>query len=131
MHRLSKSKTYQWRVRAQNDSDTSKWSSTQVFGYDGNSPDRVILISPTDNQLTTNKVNLRWNSVNGAVKYELFVFKSDQKTLYNSTFPITLTNTSYNLEATSYNEKLYWKVSAKDQAGNVGEFSNLQGFTVQ
>lgn len=131
IHKLPKSKTYQWRVRAENKSDTSKWSSTQIFGYDGTSLGKVILISPTDNQLTTNRVNLRWNSVSGAVRYELLVFKSDRETLYNSSFPISQTSTNYNFEATSFNEKLYWKVRAIDQAGNEGAYSTLQGFTVQ
>lgn len=128
---LPKSKTYQWRVRAKNDSDSTQWSPVQSFSFDNTTLDKVILITPIDKQMLPNPVKLKWEAVNGAVKYELRVFKSDQVTPYSSTFPLTLTSTNYTFTSEGFNQNLYWKVRAINQAGNIGLYSNLQSFTVQ
>lgn len=128
---LQKDKLYQWRVRAENNLELSKWSALQNFTYDTFPPAKVTLVSPSNNQMVGRPVTLRWSSVSGASRYELLVLKSDSTTAYDSTFPLTLSNTAYSLNAGDFNETLYWKVRAKDQAGNVGAYSNIQSFIIQ
>ncbi|WP_423147914.1 hypothetical protein [Rubrolithibacter danxiaensis] len=128
---LSKEKVHQWRVRAENDSLKSRWSAIYRLTFDATPPEKVVLSSPTTNESVTKPVNLKWEAVAGAGKYELIVLKSDSSSVYNATFPKVLTATSFSFNEGTTNEKLYWKVRAIDEAGNKGIFSEVRSFTVQ
>ncbi|MEH3112256.1 fibronectin type III domain-containing protein [Pedobacter terrae] len=43
---LSKEGTYQFRVRAENSAENSKWSNVRSFTYDATGPERVLLSTP-------------------------------------------------------------------------------------
>lgn len=128
---LNKDKLYQWRVRAEKDAELSKWSALQNFTYDTTPPAQISLVAPANNQVLAKPVNLRWNAVGGATKYELLVLKADAVTAYNATFPMVLNSINYNFNAGDFNETIYWKVRAIDEAGNVGMYSTQQSFIVQ
>lgn len=128
---LTVDKLYQWRVRAENDTDLSKWSPIQTLTLDATPPAKVILSSPSTSQVVSKPVMLQWSSVAGAVKYQLIIYKSDGVTIYNSTFPINLSATNYSFNEGDFNETIYWKVRAIDAAGNIGAYSDVRSFTVQ
>lgn len=126
-----KDQTYQWRVRAQNDTAQAKWSAINTINYNHTPPGIVTLIAPANKQTLSLPVSLQWNSVSKAVKYKLYVLKSDSTTLYNQNFPLvtTATNYSFNLGATG--NHIYWKVTAVDAAGNESLPSVLRSFILQ
>lgn len=130
---LSKDQTYQWRVRAENDTAQAQWSAVSQFTYDHTPPAKVTLSLPANNQTVISPVTLQWNSSPTAVKYKLFLFKSDGTTTYSSSYPLVLGNvTSYQLTvADNPGTTLYWKISAIDATGNEGAVSDQRSFVVQ
>jgi len=130
---FTKDKLYQWRVMALNDTAASKWSAVQSITYDSTPPEEVLLNDPATNVLVTSPVTLRWAVTPAAVKYQLYIYKNAQKILYSSSYPVTLTTTSFSFtgETGAVGEKVYWEVRAIDAAGNTGVFSELRTFTLQ
>jgi hypothetical protein len=126
-----KDQTYQWRIMAQNDTAQAQWSVINTVTYDHTPPDKVTLTAPDDNQFISLPVRLQWNTVPTAGTYKVYVYKSDSTTLYNSTFPATTTNTSYSLTVGTLGERIYWKVTAIDAAGNESAFSDMRSFVLQ
>ncbi|WP_026898456.1 fibronectin type III domain-containing protein [Daejeonella oryzae] len=123
-------KNYQWRVRAESTTEQSKWSDINSFKFDHTPPLKVILVNPVKDQQVVLPVSLQWNSVSTARNYKLYIYKSDSTTLYDSTFPVLLTSTSYSFNKGLTSERIYWKVSAVDEAGNEGEASELRSFII-
>lgn len=126
-----KDQTYQWRVMAQNDTAKAQWSVINNITYDHTPPGKVSLLSPANNQLISMPVSLQWGSSGTATKYRLYVLKSDSTTIYNNTFPLTTTSTSYSFNSGISGERIYWKVTAVDAAGNESVFSDLRSFILQ
>jgi hypothetical protein len=128
---LPKDQQYQWRIRAENDTAQSKWSAVRVLRYDHTPPGQVTLIAPADAKVLPLPVSLQWNAVTGASRYKLYVLKSDSTSTYNPTFPMLLNTNSYNFNLGNSGDRIYWKVSALDAAGNEGQVSKLQSFVLQ
>lgn len=128
--KLPKDQLYQWRVRAENDSSQSKWSVISQLSFDSTPPGTVTLIQPEDNTTLSRPVSLSWNKTASAVTYRLYVYKSDQSTLYD-TFPLSLAATTYAFNSGNSGERVYWQVSAVDAAGNEGKTGALRSFTLQ
>jgi hypothetical protein len=126
-----KSQTYQWRVRAENDTAYSVWSLSNTMTFDNIPPAQVVLSFPTNNNTVSSPVNLQWTGVAGSKSYKLYVFKSDSTTAYSSSFPISVNTTDYNFTPGTSGDKIYWKVSAVDAAGNEGTASALRSFVLQ
>jgi len=127
---FTRNKVYQWRVMALNDTASAKWSVVQQISYDNIPPAEVTLSGPVNNSSVISPVTLRWAATPTAAKYQLYVYKSDQTTAYSSTYPVTLTGTTYSFTGVS-GERVYWEVRAIDAAGNTGAFSELRNFTIQ
>ena len=126
-----KDQVYQWRVRGENDTAYSQWSTVSTMTYDHTPPPQVSLVAPATGQTVSLPVSLQWNAATTAVSYRLYVFQSDSTTNYNSSFPMLLNTTSYSFNLGSSGDKIYWKVSAIDAAGNEGQASILSSFVVQ
>ena len=122
---------YQWRVRAENDTAQSQWSAINMVTYDHTPPGQVTLSSPVDGTTLPKPVSLQWNPASTAVAYKLYIYGSDGATLYNSSLPVTLNATSYSFNLGKSGDKVYWKVSAVDAAGNEGAASTLVSFILQ
>lgn len=122
---------YQWRVRAENATETSKWSSVRNFVYDNTPPAKVVLTAPGNKQLVTKPVKLTWDAIADADKYELYVYKADGTTLYSNSYPQILATNSQTFNAGDSGETIAWKVRAIDKTGNKGPFSELFTFIVQ
>lgn len=123
--------TYQWRVRAENDTANSLWSDIKTITIDRVSPSKVELLSPINNSTNAQPILLTWNSLSDANYYRLYVYKSDSTSLFNSSFPLKVNNTNSSFNLGSSTQKLYWQVSAVDKAGNEGEKSTKRSFIVQ
>jgi hypothetical protein len=128
---LPKDQTYQWRVRAENDTAQSQWSEVNMITYDHTAPAQVTLSSPADAVTLPSPVSLQWNPTPSAVKYKLYVYQSDGATIYNQSFPMVLNTTSYSFGLGKSGYKVYWAVSAVDAAGNEGQLSTLRSFVLQ
>jgi uncharacterized protein YegP (UPF0339 family) len=128
---LPKDQSYQWRVRAENDTAQAQWSAINTFNYDHTPPQVVDLTAPANSQSISIPVTLQWAQSATTVKYRLFVYKEDSTTAYNNSFPMLLTTNSYTLTQGNFGERIYWKVSAIDAAGNESQASVLRSFVLQ
>ena len=126
-----KDQVYQWRVRAENDTAQAQWSAINFITYDRTPPAQVTLSAPANAATIALPVTLQWNVAATASKYKLYVLKSDSTTLYSSTFPLTLNTTSYNFNQGNSGDKVYWKVTALDAAGNESVTSKIRSFVLQ
>lgn len=130
-HTLTTDGTYQFRVRAENATENSKWSVTRSFTFDNTPPAKVVLTAPTDKQMVSTPVTLTWNAVTDAEKYELTIYKSDRTTVFNSSYPQIVTTNTATFNSGDLGDSLYWRVRAIDKAGNKGAYSELFNFTLQ
>jgi hypothetical protein len=126
-----KDQVYQWRVRAENDTAQSLWTPVRLVTYDHTPPAQVSLTSPVNNQTLSLPAVLQWSTVATANRYKVYVYKSDSTSLYNNNFPVTVTGTSYSFNSGNSGDRIYWKVSALDAAGNEGTASELRSFAIQ
>lgn len=114
--------TYQWKVRANNGSETTLYSSRSAL-IDLTAPNTPTLISPINAGSSTTSVTFEWNRtpILGSTERDIvYIYtNSSQTNLYSQSqvsSPYTVT-----LPAGTY----YWKVIASDTAGNVGNSSNV------
>lgn len=126
-----KDQTYQWRVRAENDTVKSQWSAIDLVTYDHTPPVGVTLMSPADGSTSPLPVTLQWGAATSAVAYKLYVYKSDGTTLYNQNFPMMLTTTSYSFNLGTSGNKIFWTVAAVDAAGNESQAPTERSFVLQ
>lgn len=126
-----KDQTYQWRVRAENDTAKADWSAVNIMLHDRTPPAPVNLIAPANNAQVNLPASLQWGATTTAAKYKLYVFKNDGVTPYNNSFPMTLNGTNYNFNVGNVGEQIVWKVSAIDAAGNEGQPSVARSFTLR
>ena len=126
-----KDQVYEWRVRAQNDTAQAQWSAINYITYDHTPPGQVSLVAPTGGQTVSLPVLLQWGAVATAAKYKLYVLQGDSTTTFNASFPLLLNTTDYSFNLGASGEKIYWKVSAVDAAGNEGQASSLSSFVLQ
>lgn len=113
-----KDQIYEWRVKAQNDTAQAQWSPVYQVTYDNTPPAQVTLVAPASGVTEPLPVTLQWNAVTRAAKYKLYVLQSDGITNYNSSFPMSLTSTSYSFNLGSSGNKIYWTVTTVDALGN-------------
>lgn len=131
LHNLATEGTYQYRIRAENATENSKWSNVGLITYDNTGPAAVTLRSPADKLQVVKPVSLTWNKVEDAVSYELSIFKADQQTLFNQTFPLRLSTTEYTFNSGDAGETVSWRVRAFDRAGNASAYSEFRTFIIQ
>lgn len=124
-------KTYQWRVKALDATTESKWSVIQSVTFNKTPPPKVVLTSPANNETVVQPVTLKWESLSTAKKYELNVYKNENRVPYSSKYPVSLTTNSYIFNEGRSGEKLFWEVRAIDAVGNTGPFSDLRSFVIQ
>lgn len=122
---------YQWRVRAENDTSTSLWSTVNSITIDRIAPSIVSLNNPANNAMVVKPVLLSWVNVTDADHYMLYVYKSDSTSLYNTNYPLKVATNSSAFNIGVSNEKIFWQVEAVDKAGNIGQKSIRRSFTIQ
>jgi uncharacterized protein YegP (UPF0339 family) len=131
IYKFPKDQNYQWRVRAENTTEQSKWSAVNNISFDATPPAGVTLSSPQNNEVVAKPVSLQWTKSAAASNYKLYVFKADSTTLYNTTFPALQTTNTYSFMLGASGDRVYWRVTALDAAGNESTPSTLQSFVLQ
>ncbi len=124
-------RTYRWRVRAENETEQSKWSVISRISYDKTPPDTAALLLPKKAASVSSPVILSWSAAKGASRYELSILKSDGATSYSVRFPLLLSTTSYSFTEGTTGERILWKVRAIDETGNKSPFGETRSFTLQ
>ncbi len=122
---------YQMRVRAENATQNSKWSTVRTLTFDATPPAQVNLSTPANKATVTKPVGLSWGAITDAVQYEVAVYQSDSTTLYHSSYPQLLSTTNHSFNMGNSGETLVWRVRAIDRAGNKGNWSSFYTFTIQ
>ena len=146
---LTPGKTYQWRVRSNNGTTTSSWSSTQTFKVDGGVSGATVVASwPTGNPTVyTTKPTLSWylnGSSAGLTGYRVKYSTSSQTwSSYSPGSPsatsgqidvsgVSNTTTTLTVDLT-YGQKYYWAVAATDGSSytsySQGTFTIVGGST--
>ncbi len=116
---------YYWRVRANNGSGYSPWSTVWVFTTQI-SIDVPQLQSPTNNS-TAQPLNLtiNWNDVSNATSYEYQYSTSNTFAIYNTA---NTTQSQAQISGLSPNTTYYWRVKASNGT-NYSAWSNVWSFT--
>jgi len=113
---------YYWRVRGGKDNgDVGPWSSVWVFTLDTTAPGEAGLISPENGAYLDNAtVSLDWADVTGAENYTVLVDNDE-----NFTSPVInkVASESAYVTSTLSDGEYYWKITARDLAGNENQTS--------
>lgn len=112
--------TYYWRVRANANNQPGVWSPSRTFTIDTTGPSAPILSFPTNGVFTSRTPTFRWSPASTATSYE-FQYDDDLG-FANPNYTVTVRGTSRKLPAMS-NGVYYWRVRAKDAAGNWSDWS--------
>ncbi|MBI3601502.1 MAG: choice-of-anchor D domain-containing protein [Candidatus Omnitrophica bacterium] len=118
-----------WRVAAVDTlGNQGAYSASDSFVIQINPPAQVTLIPYTPNPTNIQKPTLTWNSVANANLYhvQISTVSNFSSLLVDSFVPTTSYTPTTNLPQ----GVIYWRVSAKDLAGNEGVFSNTSNFTI-
>ena len=125
---LTNLQTHYWRVRAKDgDGQSGAWSGVQSLMIDFGTMNGLV---PTDGSSTTDTTpTFSWNAVEGATGYELQIAGSQAGV---ETSPATIVaGTSYTpTSALTKGKTHYWRVRAKDGAGQYGYWSGVQSLRV-
>ncbi len=108
---------YYWRVRAYDEVNVKgKWSEVRSFKVDTKAPDVVILVSPKDGGIKAKTPTFYWLAAAGAKKYyfEYGTTPGFTTPVYSSADLTTLYFKPPAMGEGTY----YWRIRAKDKAGN-------------
>lgn len=122
-------RTYYWRVSAESEYGTSAWSTIWSFQTMREAPeDKPTLNQPYDKmEGVMPNLTFSWDHVARASAYELQV--SEDYNFSNLVVHETSLLTNYHYtQALDYEKTYYWRVRAKNEAGN-GPWSNVWYFT--
>ena len=121
--------TFYWRVRTRHLLFFwGSWSSARSFTIDTSSPNPPQLLTPRNGFRTNdNTVNFDWSSVSDCNSYR---FQIDETSSFTSpTHNFQTSSTNYNSGPLPDN-LYYWRVQARDLAGNWGQWSSSRYFVV-
>jgi len=123
--------TYYWRVRAKDNlGNWGGWSSGWSFTIDTQPPPFPTLLSPADgSEINDNTPMFDWDDVKGVTEYQIQVDLDN-----NFTSPgidkSGLTSSTYTPASSLADETYYWRVKAKDAAGNLSDWSAIWSITI-
>ncbi|RLI67584.1 MAG: hypothetical protein DRO63_04410, partial [Candidatus Gerdarchaeota archaeon] len=118
-----------WRVRARDSANNwGSWSTYRIFTVDTNPPSQPALFSPDEGLLDNNPTPLlNWSDVADSYLYQVEV--ADNDTFSTLVVNQTVVNSDYTT-ATLADGVYYWRVRARDEAGNWGSWSVIRNFTI-
>ena len=129
IQQLQREGKYEFRARAENDSQVSKWSTLRSFIFDQTAPEKVVLSSPANKQRVSLPTQLKWIGNTDVEKYEVSVYRTDSVTLITG-YPVLQINNTATFSAGSPGEQILWRIRGIDKAGNKGDYSNYFSFTI-
>lgn len=118
---------YAWRIKAENESGTSDWSSYNYFKTQQPPPSKPILAVP-QNGLTNAlvRINLRWNASVFAAAYDVELAKSANFQSLSAVFT-NVTDTTVILDNLDFFTNYYWRVRSVN-ATTTSEWSTAFSF---
>lgn len=122
---------YSWDVFAINGNNTTltNRSNTRILIFDTISPSPPTQISPVNNSLVNNSVNLIWSKTSSDVNTDSIYISTDASFL-TIDYQYISSDTSLTFIGNSGND-YYWKVKSIDKAGNIGHlFSQIWKFRI-
>ncbi len=121
---------YFWRVRAKDEAGNwGSWCPSINFIIDTIGPEEPNLISPSHGStIDDNTPMLIWDPITGAVEYEVIV--ADEVDFLTPNIITTTINAFYTVITPLNNDLYYWKVRAKDETGNWGDWCAVHIFSV-
>lgn len=123
---------YEWRVRAADDVSVGPFGQVVSFNVDLTPPLAPALASPPDGStVSIKKLRLNWDKVTDADTYHLQM-AADPDFAYVAV-DLTTQKTEFNPDVNqklSLDHTYYWRVQARDAAGNWSAWSALQTVTV-
>lgn len=120
---------YYMKVRAYNaDLNPGKFSSSYFFTLDATPPAAPKPKSPKNNASTPTKPNFEWTSVAGAVRYQIEV---DNNADFSSPEFSSSPTRTFIQTKTLIGRTHYWRIRARDAAGNWSAWSTVFKFTVR
>ena len=131
---LTQGTPYSWRVRSNNGSTTSAWSSTATFTvYTSAAPVVPSPGSPINGvEISTTKPDISWYLTTAPIfmqKYKLEISESENF----STLTLDLDNIeslTKNVDGLTSGKTYYWRVSSKDEKGNYSSYSREGKFKI-
>jgi hypothetical protein len=131
---LQQEAEYLWRVKAMN-SSTNTVFSDRVFYIDRTLPNTPQLTTPTNNSSTAanQTVSFSWTmaSDSGTIQSPIsYVIEFSNSSSFSSVIQSTDVNTTSFQQTFTVSGDYYWRVRAKDVAGNIGSNSNVFKFIV-
>jgi hypothetical protein len=131
---LQQEAEYLWRVKAMN-SSTNTVFSDRVFYIDRTLPNTPQLTTPINNSSTAanQTVSFSWTmaSDSGTIQSPIsYVIEFSNSSSFSSVIQTTDVNTTAFQQTFTVSGDYYWRVRAKDVAGNIGSNSNIFKFIV-
>jgi hypothetical protein len=131
---LSVDSEYRWKVKAVNTTSQSQFTSRRIF-LDRVIPNQPLNVLPIDNstQIINQQINFTWSipadtgTIQSAITYEIeFSHTISFGAIFQTS---TATGSSFQQPFTALGD-YYWRVKAKDAAGNVSVVSSPFKFTI-
>lgn len=131
---LQQEAEYLWRVKAMN-SSTNTVFSDRVFYIDRTLPNTPQLTTPNNNSSTAvnQTVSFSWTmaSDSGTIQSPIsYVIEFSNSSSFSSVIQTTDVSTTAFQQTFTVSGDYYWRVRAKDVAGNIGSNSNIFKFIV-
>ena len=121
---------YFWRVYALDAAgNIGSWSSIRSFTVDTLGPNAPVLSSPGDSDAIIDTTPMiLWTAVGDAEEYQLQIDTAGTFSLLE--YNITTLDNFYSIISPLGGGMYFWRVRAKDQAGNWGSWSDVWSFTI-
>jgi len=127
-----------WKVRIENDTYQGDWSEVWSFRVDTVPPAPPTLLSPFKGEnMNDNTPTLVWNNVSENSLPVVYTIYLDNEDTFSDPLVCSTTVENWSTTGTSSvtiptlsDGVYYWKVKARDNAGNEGDWSEVRSFRV-